>query len=234
MSDATGALTSSKAQAAPLMIRAARSRFTARLPRQPQGRRSGIGLRPGAARSGSAPRPPARCSNRPPSPIPNKPLAEAARSPTTATRRRPSTCACRATRRAIRDWRILSVQGTTLDKLGRGLPLRRHRAQDRARRAVETVESWSLLQRRRGACAMQKRCGAPMATRGQTAGCDRTWRWWWAGGPLRGSRDHRQGRSAGRRGSDQCGLPSRNAEPQGQGQFALRQAVPVAALNRPD
>jgi hypothetical protein len=34
---------------------------------------------------------------------------------------------------------------------------------------------------------------------------------------------HRQGRPAGRRGDDQCRLPSGNAEPQGQGQFSPRQ-----------
>jgi Flp pilus assembly protein TadD len=50
----------------------------------------------------------------------------AARSPTTAIRRPPSTCSGRAHSPANPDWRILSVQGTTLDKMAKHEEARRY------------------------------------------------------------------------------------------------------------
>ena len=79
------------------------------------------------------------------------------------------------------DWRILSVQGTTLDKLGKHEDARRYYAT-----ALKIVpEEPSVLSNlglsyvlTRELRRPKKRCGVPMATLAPTEGCGRTWRWW--------------------------------------------------------
>ena len=122
------------------------------------------------------------------------------------------------------DWRILSVQGTTLDKMGKHEEARRYYAS--ALKIVpeepsvlsnlglsymltrELPQAEETLRRAYSNPRADGKGAAEPGARGRPAG------------PLRGSRDHRQGRSARRRGDRQRGLSAGNAEPQGQGQFA--------------
>jgi Flp pilus assembly protein TadD len=164
----------------------------------------------------------------------------AARSPTTAIRRPPSTCSGRAHSPANPDWRILSVQGTTLDKMAKHEEARRYYMA--ALKIVpeepsvlsnlglsymltrELPQAEETLRRAYSNPRADAKGAAEPGARGRPAG------------PLRGSRDHRQGRSARRRGDRQRDLFAGNAEPQGQGQFASsgnKATVPVAALNGP-
>ena len=139
------------------------------------------------------------------------------------------------------DWRILSVQGTTLDQIGRHEEARRYYAS--ALKIVPEEPSvlsnlgLSYMLTRESAAGRGNAAARLCQSAAPTAGCGRTWRWWSA--CRAASRKPRPSPRpiCRRRGRRQRGLSAGDAEPQGQGQFAsARQqaAVPVAALNRPD
>ena len=117
------------------------------------------------------------------------------------------------------DWRILSVQGTALDKLGKHEEARRYYAT-----ALKIVpEEPSVLsnlglsymltrelpqaeETLRRAYANPRADGRVRQNLALVVGLQ---------GRFAGSRDHRQGRPAGRRGGRERGLSSRDAEPEG-------------------
>ena len=136
------------------------------------------------------------------------------------------------------DWRILSVQGTALDKLGKHDEARRYYAS-----ALKIVPDEPSVLSNLGLSYMLSQGSAEgrgdaaarlCQSAGPMRGCGRIWRWWSAcraASPKPRASSRPICRPKRRRRT--WPICKRDAEPQGQS--AQRpQTVPVAALNRPD
>ncbi len=222
MSDITGSL-SSKADASPEADpRRAVEVYRRALPRRSQGCRGRPGLWPGAARHRAAqPRPPP-CSNRPPSPIPSDKALLAGYGRALADNgnfQQAFDVLSRAHSPDNPDWRILSVQGTVLDQLGRHDEARQYYASALkivpdepsvlSNLGLSYVLSKDLPKAEevlRQAYASGKADARVRQNLGLVVGLQ---------GRFAEAEQHCPGRSAGGRGGGKCRLSQADAEPQG-------------------
>jgi len=111
------------------------------------------------------------------------------------------------------DWRILSVQGTVLDQLGR-----HDEARDYYASALRIMPDEPSVLSNLGLSYVLSR-DLPR----RCAGAAESGAGGWPAGPFRRSRKHREGRSAARTGGGECRLSEADAEPQGQSALSVRQ-----------